>query len=161
MTVSRSTQSRLEAQGYSCSNEQEFAVIVPWLRFSPAVCTVLMGVGTALALSPLLWVLVPIAVLGALFSTHPFDLVYNHGLRHLTGTQPLPSNGTPRRFACGMAAVWLVGTALAFNLDVAWLGYLLGGLLTAVAGTVSVSHFCIPSTIYQTLFGRQKRRSAA
>jgi hypothetical protein len=98
--------------------------------------------------------MVPIAALGAILPIHPFDLIYNYGIRHLTGTQPLPRNGAPTRFACGVAAVWLVATALAFGAGVAWLGYLLGGLLTAVAAIISVTHFCIPSAIYQSLFGQ-------
>jgi hypothetical protein len=33
-------------------------------------------------------------------------------------------------------------------------GYVLGGALTVVAAIVSVTHFCIPSLIYNTLFRR-------
>jgi predicted ester cyclase len=99
--------------------------------------------------------MVPIAALGGIFPRHPFDLIYNYRIRYLTGTQPLPRNRAPSRFACGMAAVGLVGTALAFGRGVAWLGYLLGGMLTVVAAIVSITHFCIPSTIYQFLFGRR------
>ena len=97
--------------------------------------------------------MVPIAALGGILPVHPFDLIYNYGLRHLTGTQPLPRNGAPTRFSCGVAGVWLVATALAFEFGVAWLGYLLGGVLTSIGVIVSVTHFCIPSLIYQLLFG--------
>lgn len=110
-----------------------------------------MGTGTALALTPLLWAMVPLAALGAIFPVHPFDYLYNVGVRHLTNTPPLPRNGAPRRFACGVAAVWLIGTAQAFGINVAWMDYLLGGLLTAVAAIVSITHFCVPSTLYRFL----------
>lgn len=157
MPLSAATRKRLETQGFLCDSPG-FAQVEPWLRFTPFVCTALMGLGTALALAPLLWALVPIALLGAVFPAHPFDLLYNLGLRHLTGTPPLPRNGAPRRFACGVATAWLIATALAFQSGAAWLGYALGGILTAVALLVSLTHFCIPSTVYQYLFGR--RRSA-
>ena len=41
----------------------------------------------------------------------------------------------------------------AFETGNAWLGYVLGGALTSVAAVISVTHFCIPSLIYQLLFG--------
>ena len=54
-----------------------------------------MGLGTALALTPLLWALVPFALLGSVFPVHPFDILYNLGLRYFTGTPLLPHNGAP------------------------------------------------------------------
>ena len=153
MAISPRLQSWLEIPGVACSNDPEFVKLVPWLRTTVVLCGALMGVGTGLAFTPLLWAMVAIAALGGILPVHPFDLIYNYGLRHLTGTGPLPRNGPPTRFACGIAAVWLVATALAFEFGVAWLGYLLGGLLTSVAAIVSVTHFCIPSTVYQLLFG--------
>ncbi|MCI0900361.1 MAG: DUF4395 family protein, partial [Chloroflexi bacterium] len=92
---------------------------------------------------------------------HPFDLIYNYGVRRLTGTQPLPYNRASARFAAGTALVLLVGSAIAFELDLAWLGYALGGVLISVATLVSVTHFCIPSMVYQFLFGRQTMGSSA
>lgn len=153
VSISPRLQSWLEMRGIACSNDPEFVRLVPWLRTTFVLCGTLVGVGTALAFTPLLWAMVPIAALGGTFPVHPFDPIYNYGIRHLTGTQPLPRNGAPTRFACGMAAVGLVATAAAFQTDVAWLGYLLGGALTSVAAVVSVTHFCIPSLIYQLLFG--------
>lgn len=155
MSISAVTRSRLETQGYVCTDDLQFEKVAPWVRFTPAICTVLMGSGTALASTPLLWALAPIAALGAIFPVHPFDLIYNYGVRYLTGTGPLPKNGAPRRFACGLAAVWLAATALAFGSGAMLAGYILGGILTAVAFIVSVSHFCIPSLIYGLLFGRR------
>lgn len=154
MSISPVIRRRLETQGFVDLDDAMLAEVGPWLRFSPAICTALIGLGTALASPVILGILVPIAVLGAIFPVHPFDLIYNYGLRHLTRTQSLPPNGPPRRFACGMAAVWLVATAWAFWGGATTAGYLLGGVLTVVAAIVSVSNFCIPSTIYCALFGR-------
>jgi hypothetical protein len=123
------------------------------MRTTTVLCGALIGLGTGLAFTPLLWAMVPIAALGAIFKVHPFDLIYNYGLRHLTGTRSLPRNGAPTRFACGVASVWLVATALAFEAGLAWQGYLLGGVLTSIGTIVSVTHFCIPSLVYQFLFG--------
>ena len=146
---------RLETRGFPVSDDPEFAKVVPWLRFTFVLCGGFVALGTALAFTPILWAMVPIAALGAVFPRHPFDLIYNHGVRRLTGTQPFPRSGAPTRFACGIAVPWLVATALAFEGGQAWLGYLLGGLLVSVASLVSVTHFCIPSAVYQLLFGRR------
>jgi len=102
--------------------------------------------------SPLiLWALAGVAFLGSLLPFHPFDLWYNHGARHLSGTRALPSHGPQRRFACGIASVWLVATGWAFHVDEPLAGYLLGIPLILVAALVSITHFCIPSWIYNTL----------
>jgi hypothetical protein len=161
MVISSIIRKRLETQGFVGLDAATLAEVGPWLRFSPALCTILMGIGTATASTTILWALAPIAALGAIFRSHPFDLIYNYGIRHLTHTRRLPPNGAPRRFACGMAAVWLAATAFAFGKGAMAAGYILGGVLTAVAAIVSVSHFCIPSTIYGLLFGRPAASSVS
>lgn len=154
MPVSATIRSRLEAQGFRSLDDETLAEIGPWMRWSPAICAVVMATGTILASPPVLWGLAGIALLGAVFPRHPFDLLYNHGVRHLTRTRPLPPHGPQRRFACGLATVWLAGTGLAFHQGALTLGYVLGGVLTAVAALVAVTHFCIPSLVYNTLFLR-------
>lgn len=143
---------RLRVQGYACPNEESFRAVVPWTRFSPALCSAIAAVGTILASPLILGGLVPFAALGTVFRIHPFDLVYNHGIRHLTGTDPLPKNGVPRRFACGVATVWLVLTAAAFWSGAMLLGYVLGGAFVAVSGLIATTHICIPSMVYRKIF---------
>lgn len=142
---------RLEVQGYSCA-DPAFAEVVPWVRFSPALCTTWIVIGTALASPVVLALLVPFAAVGAVHDRHPFDYLYNHGVRRLTGTRPLPPNGAPRRFACGVAAAWLTATAAAFWFGLPLVGYVLGAAIIAVGLLVSTTHFCIPSTVYRFLF---------
>ncbi len=153
MAISPRLQTWLELRGIACSIDPEFTKLVPWLRTTFVLCGSLVGIGTAFAFTPLLWAMVPIAAAGAIFTVHPFDLIYNYGLRHLTGTRKLPPNGTPTRLACGLATGWIASVALLFNLGVAPLGYVLGGMLTSVAALVSITHFCIPSFIYQFVVG--------
>jgi hypothetical protein len=160
MAISETTRQRLETQGFTGLDDTRLAEVEPWLRFTPAVCAFLMGVGTALASPAFLWGLATVAALGAIFPAHPFDLVYHFGIRRLTGTRALPANGAPRRFACGLAAVWLSATGAAFGADAAIVGYAMGGLLTAMASIVALTHFCIPSLIYGALFGRGTRAPA-
>ena len=152
--LSTTLRHRLDIQGYTCVDDATLARTQIWLRMSPALCATIAAIGTALASPPILWGLMVFAALGAILPFHPFDLIYNLGIRHLTGTPPLPLNGAPRRFACGMASAWLLATGGLFyaGFDVA--GYLLGGALVAVAALITASHICIPSLVYRTLFGR-------
>jgi hypothetical protein len=145
---------RLDAQGYVNVDRQTLRQVEPWLRWSPTFCTIVMTTGTILASPLVLWALAVTAALGTVMPSHPFDYVYNFGIRRLTGTPPLPANRAPRKFACGIAAVWLVATGTAFAADLTVLGYVLGGVLTAVAALVATTHFCIPSLIYGLIFGR-------
>jgi hypothetical protein len=147
---------RLDAQGYVNVDRATMREVEPWLRWSPLFCATVMAIGTVLASLWVLWGLVPFAALGAIFPRHPFDLIYNYGVRHLTRTQPLPPHGAPRRFACALASVWLIATGAAFAADLDLLGYALGGSLTIVAATVATTHFCIPSLVYALLFGRPR-----
>jgi hypothetical protein len=91
MSISPIIQKRLEIQGFMvCKDNLTFVRVVPWLGFTPALGMTLIGLGTALASPGLLLALVPIAILGASLPVHPADLIYNYGLRYLTGTPPCP-----------------------------------------------------------------------
>ncbi len=150
--LSTATRRRLETQGFIGLDDASLSAVEPWLRLSPALCTLFIALGTAIASPVMLTGIMVIAMLGTILPVHPFDLIYNYGLRFVTRTPSLPHNGAPRRFACGMAAVWLAATAFAFASGAAQLGYVLGGILAIVGFIVSSTHFCIPSTIYRLLF---------
>jgi hypothetical protein len=157
-TLTRTTRRRLDIQGFEPVEDGALAPVAPWLRLAFGLCAVMAAVGTALASPLILLLLAPIALLAALFPVHPFDLIYNHGIRFLTGTGPLPRRGAPSRFACGLGAGWLVPTAWAFHAGLPLLGYVLGWLLTGVAVLVSTTDICIPSLVYRTIFGFPQRR---
>ena len=152
-TLSSTTRWRLEVQGFVGVEELTLNETAFWLRLAFALCTVLAAAGTLLASPILLWSLVPIAALAAAFPVHPFDLFYNHGLRYVTGTGPLPRRGAPNRFACGVGAVWMIATGWAFHAGAFTTGYVLGGMLALVGLLVSTTDICIPSLIYRAVFG--------
>jgi hypothetical protein len=154
LALSATLRHRLDAQGYACVDDATLAQTQLWLRLSPALCAAIAAAGTALASPPILWGLMIFAALGAVLPFHPFDLVYNFGIRRMTGGPQLPRNGAPRRFACAVASAWLFATGALFTggLDVP--GYVLGAALVAVAALITVSHVCIPSLIFRALFGR-------
>ena len=160
-SLAPTTRRRLDIQGFERVDDRALAEVAPWLRLAFALCAVIAGVGTAMASPAILLLLVPIAGLAALVPIHPFDLIYNHGIRFITRTAPLPRRGAPSRFACGLGAVWLVATAWAFQAGRPLTGYALGGFLTGVAVLVSTTDICIPSLIYRFVFGFPPRCPAA
>jgi hypothetical protein len=148
----------LDIQGFDGVDRQHLAEVAPWLRFAFGLCTSLALVGTVMASPVIVASLIPIAALGAALPVHPFDLIYNHGIRRLTGTAPLPKRGAPGRFACGLAVAWLAVTAWAFSAEHAVLGYALGGMLVAVGALVSATDICLPSMVYRAVFGWPRKR---
>ncbi len=157
-TISATMRRRLNVQGLCNVDDGTLAEVAPWHRMAFGMCALLAGTGTALASPIFLWILTPIAALAALFPVHPFDLIYNHGIRHLRQTGPLPRRRAQTRFACGIGTLWLVATALAFESDALTLGYILGAALTGSAVLVSTTDICIPSMVYNLLFARSPTR---
>ena len=152
---------RLDVQGFDTVDEELLAEVGPWLRLAFGLCATLAIVGTALASTPLLLTLAAIAFLAGVLPVHPFDLIYNHGIRRLTGTRPLPKRGPPSRFACGVGALWLIVTIGAFDSSYPIAGYVLGFTLAAVAILVSTMDICIPSMIFRAIFGSPVPRPAS
>jgi hypothetical protein len=159
-TLTPRTRRLLEIQGFDAVDVLELAPVAPWLRLAFGLCGLLGGLGTLLASPTILLVLALIAALAAASPVHPFDLIYNHGIRHFTGTGPLPKRGAPTRFGCGMGAVLVLVTAWAFSAGHQVAGYALGGALTFVVLLVSTTDICIPSLIYRSIFGWPRAREA-
>jgi hypothetical protein len=153
-TLSTTTRRRIEAQGYLGLDDATLAKVGPWLRLSPAICMTWVAIATFYESAAALLVLIPFAALGAILPWHPFDAIYNLGIRHLLGTPLLPRAKAPRKFACKVAVVWLSATSLAFYSGATVLGYILGGSLAFAAAVPTFTDFCIPSFIYGLLFGK-------
>jgi len=98
--------------------------------------------------------LAPFAALGAILPGHPFDVLYNRGLRHLLGTPALPRYGGRRRFACAMATLMLVAAAWGFQSGMIMVGYIVGWSLVAAAFVNVLTGFCVPSFIARMFLGK-------
>ena len=152
---------RVEAQGFVGLDDPTLADVGPWLRLAPAICMTWAAVATITASAAAFWALVPFAALGAILTGHPFDAIYNHGIRHILRKPHLPPYNAPRRFACGVATVWLASAALAFQSGATLLGTILGGSLVLAAAVPTFTDFCIPSFIYGLVFGKPSGCSIA
>jgi Domain of unknown function (DUF4395) len=144
---------RIEAQGFLGLDDRTLAQINYPLRLAPAICSTWAALGTALASPAALWALTPFALLGAVLPWHPFDALYQLGIRPLLGRPPLPRYPLPRRLSCLLATFFLAGAAVGFETGHPVLGHALGWSLAALALVNATTGFCVPSFIYGRLFG--------
>ena len=145
---------RVQAQGFCGFDDETYRKLNYPLRLSPAICMIWTAIGTAVASPIILWGLVPFAALGAILPGHPFDILYNHGIRYLFDTPPLPRYPLRRRFACLMATVMLAISAWGFQAGMPMLGYIVGWLLVGAAFVNVSTGFCVPSFMYRLAFGK-------
>jgi hypothetical protein len=155
MHVSPTVRSRLEAQGFYGLDDETLGDLAPWLRWTYTLGTVITVIGVVFMSPAVLWALAAITVLGVVLPFHPFDLLYSYGVRYLTGTGRFPNSGPQRRFVFAIATLWLVATGWAFFIGSGIAGVALGVPLILVGALASITHFCIPSFIYNAVVGRR------
>ena len=160
MPVNPTARSRLEAQGFCGLDDKTLAELAPWVRWTYALGTLVTLIGVTLMSPAVLWILAAITSVGIFLPFHPFDLLYNYGMRYLTHTGPFPNSGPQRHFVFVVATVWLAVTGWAFHVGANIAGISLGVLLIFVGGLASTTNFCIPSFIYNTVAGRRNKSTA-
>ena len=136
----------LSTQGYRLSGDERRRLRVG-LRFPTALCLGLVIPALALESAPMLVILSGIGFVAGFTARHPFDLLWNHGLRHLGGAPALPPNPPRRRHAFKLATLWLLAVAGLFAAGADTAALSLGLVLVGVCGLVTVTNFCIPSTL--------------
>jgi len=150
------THANLQTQGYRLGRDDARTLRIG-LRFPTALCLAVVVMGLLLESALIIALLVPIGAIAGWTPRHPFDLIWNHGLRHLPRAPELPPNPVRRRHAFKLATVWLAAVAALFAIGAETPALVLGGVLVAVCSLVTATNFCIPSTILAWLDGRVSR----
>jgi hypothetical protein len=134
----------LTTQGYNLTDAERRDLAVG-LRFSTGLCLSLVVVALVIESPGMLFVLSGIGLVAGFAARHPFDYLWNHGVRHVLGGPALPPNPPRRRHAFKIATAWLlmVGTLLVIGSGTA--GLVVGGLLVAACATVTATNLCLPS----------------
>jgi Domain of unknown function (DUF4395) len=161
MPVNSTVRSRLEAQGFCGLDEEALDELAPWMRWTYTLGMLVTIVGVTMTSPVVLWSLAAVTAVGVMLPFHPFDLFYNYGFRHVTGTRPFPKSGPQRHFVFIVASIWLAATGWAFYLGADILGFALGVPLILVAALASTTNFCIPSFIYNTVANRRRETTPA
>ena len=152
--ISTTARERIQAQGFCGLSDASYAQINYPLRLSPGIMMLWVAVGTVLASAKILWTLVPFTALGAILTGHPFDVLYNQGLRYLLGTQELPRYGLRRRLAFAVATTMTTLAAVAFQAGVPLVGYIVGGAIVASTFLQVFTGICGPAVLAGRLFGK-------
>jgi hypothetical protein len=71
-------------QGYVCLGDELLLKVGPCARLTIRLCMFWTAISTILSSFTVLWALMPIAALGTILQWHPLDLIYNHGIRHMS-----------------------------------------------------------------------------
>jgi hypothetical protein len=158
MPVNPIVRSRLEAQGFCGLDDATLEELAPWMRWTYTLGTLVTVIGVALMSPAVLWSLAAITSAGIVLPFHPFDLLYNYGLRRLVHTGPFPNSGPQRRFVFVVATAWLIATGFTFYIGADIAGIALGVPLIVVGALASITNFCIPSLIYNTVAARWARK---
>ena len=154
------TERGLAMQGFPIGSDPSLRRVEPWLRLTPALSTVWIASGTILASPAMLLGFSLVSAFGASRHQHPFDRLYDRGLRPLVKGEPLPDNPPPRRFAMALAAAWAAVAAALLATEHRRAGRVAGGLLSVAGATVASTHFCLGSWVYRQLerLPRSERR---
>ena len=134
----------LTTQGY-CLTDTERRELAVGLRFSTGLCLSLVVVALVLESPAMVFALSAIGLVAGFTARHPFDYLWNHGVRHLLRAPALPPNPPRRRHAFKIATVWLLAVGILFAAGAATGALILGGLLVAACTTVTATNLCLPS----------------
>jgi hypothetical protein len=140
----------LVTQGY-CLEAEERRRLRLGLRFPTGLCLPLVALALALESPVLLLALTGVGTVAGLTPRHPFDLLWNHGVRHIVGAPRLPPNPIRRRHAFKIGTVWLLAVAALFQAGVPAAALALGGALIAACALVTATNFCVPSYLLSVL----------
>jgi hypothetical protein len=145
---------RIEEQGFCGLDDGQISEFNLPLRLAPFMCLVWTAAGLTLGSPAVIAALVPFAVAGAILPGHPFDVVYNFGLRHLVKRPPLPHYGKRRRLACVAASVALTASALSFLYGAPAIGYTLGIMVSMGTLTNVITGICPPAAFAARVIGK-------
>jgi Domain of unknown function (DUF4395) len=134
----------LERQGY-CLTEAQRRELRVALRFSTGVCLALVVTALALQSPAMVFALSAVGLVAGFSPRHPFDLIWNHAVRHVTGGPPLPPNPTRRRHGFKVAGVWLALTGALFAAGASTAALVVGGMLVVGCSALTAINLCIPS----------------
>lgn len=144
--------SGLVQQGYAEWSTDDLRRLAWGLRFTPGLCMALAVVGLATRSPGIHFLLAALGILTFFTPAHhPFDLLYNHGVRHLFGAPKLPPNPLPRRIACLLGGAMNLGIGAAFVGGRLGWAYGVGAVLILLQIVVLTSHFCVASWLFELL----------
>lgn len=149
MTIVRrlTCQSRnLAIQGFDLTPAERGALRLG-LRFSGTLCLALVIAALAARSPAALVAIAVVAVAAAALPRHPFDHLWNYGIRRFAGGPRLPATPVRKRISYAVPAAWLAGTAALLAAGHETAGLAAGAVMVALCTAMVSVHFCLPSTV--------------
>jgi hypothetical protein len=146
----------LTTQGY-CLTDGERRELAVGLRFSTGLCLALVVVALVLESAAMVFALSLVGLVAGFSARHPFDHLWNHGVRHVAGGPEVPPSPRRRRDAFKIATVWLALVGVLFAAGAGTAALILGGLLVAACAVVTATNLCLPSEMFAWL---ERRRAS-
>ena len=143
---------RIREQGYYHQSDDLLSSMAVGNRFAYQLCTLFVLLGLVTSNLYVLTSMMFIALMAVVLPYHPFDYIYNYGLRHVLQRPRIPRRSKQLKFACAMATAWLATTIWLFTEQYTTAAYIVGGLLVASATLVSTTDICLPSKLYNAVF---------
>lgn len=150
--ISSAHRKRVEQQGFVNFSDQELYDFKLGIRFPYILCSTLAALGIVLTSIPILAVALGFAFFGMFPPYHPFDYLYNYGVRKILNKPKTPPRANQGRFACMLATLMLGTIIFLFKKEMFLEGYIVGGLFLGTSFLVSYFDICIPSMIYNLIF---------
>jgi hypothetical protein len=157
--VSNWMDSNLATQGYFLAADERRRLRLG-LRFATGLCLPLVVVALVLESPAMLLAMAGVGLVAGFTPRHPFDLVWNRGVRHVLNAPAVPPNPVRRRHAFQVGSACLLAVAALFAADLPVAAFALGGLLVAACSLVTATNFCVPSFL-SSLLDRRRARSPA
>ena len=148
--------SRVKAQGYQNYTDQDIADLAFGNRFAYQLCVSVLFVGVLLCNTIILGTMMTIAFLAVILPNHPFDYIYNYLLANRMNKPKLPPRSRQLKFTCTIATLWIGATICFAQTNMMIAASIMGYSLVGVALLVSITDYCIPSVIYNAIFGKVK-----
>lgn len=156
------TKLRLIRQGFVGFSDAALSEFGPWLRLAPALCALVVLLGTFLENWIVLWAVVPSAAFAAITRKHPADLIYDEGIRRLLRRRErLPGYRAPRRFASALAAAVIFVAGLTFLLGWRRTGVVTGALIGGEILLAAATDISLGSLLYHAVMPTRGHRSPA
>ena len=138
-----------EEPGQTCSSRFKGLLFQPAVMFTLVLAaTLLQSAPLFLVLSVVLWWNVTVPRL------NPFEVAYNAFAAKRSGAVVLTAAPAPRRFAQGMAATLMLGTAVSLVQGWTVAAWTLEALLVVAFTALVFGRFCLGAYVFHVLAGR-------
>ncbi len=148
---------RLEAQSILHQSSNTLHELKHWWRFTPTLNWLITLVGIILTSPPILYIQAVLMGVALVLPYHPFDWIYNYGLRKVTRTAPLPKSGQRRKIMFGFACVLIAVLGIWFDVGNYLAGYIQGGIMVLLGGLLMLFNLCVLSEVLAKIFGMPNR----